>query len=460
MTEPADPDLRAPGYLAWGRVHRSRHRVLRPRFADQAAAAGGVAPNGEARLAFGRGRSYGDVCLNDGGTLIDMSGLDRILAFDPATGRLTCEAGLSLRDVLADVVRPAPDGGWWFPPVLPGTKFVTVGGAIANDVHGKNHHEAGSFGDHVVELELVRSTGETVVCSRDNHADLFRATIGGMGLTGLIVRATIRLVRAPGLLLDVEDVRMDDLDAFYALDAESRPAWPYTVAWVDCLATGRRLGRGVFTRARPIVHGPLTAGEARIGEPRLAVPVTPPVSPLNRTTLAAFNAAYARRLMGRRSVRRVRPYDPVFFPLDGIGGWNRLYGRAGFYQYQCVVPPDDAPAAVRALLGEIAAAGQGSFLAVLKTFGDRPAPGLMSFARPGTTLALDFPNKGAPTRALMDRLDAVVAEAGGRIYPAKDGRVTPEAFRRFFPAWADFAAFVDPGYGSDFWRRVAGGAGP
>ncbi|MEQ8968607.1 MAG: FAD-binding oxidoreductase [Azospirillaceae bacterium] len=448
-----------PGYLAWGRVHRSRHRVVRPRFAEEAARAGGDAPNGVARLAYGRGRSYGDVCLNDGGTLIDMSGLDRVVAFDPATGRLTCEAGLILRDILADLVRPAEGGGWWFPPVLPGTKFVTVGGAIANDVHGKNHHDAGSFGDHVLALDLVRSSGETLTCSPRENARLFRATIGGMGLTGLIVRATLQLARVPGLLLDVEDIRMDDLDAFYALDAESKAAWPYTVAWVDCLARGRRLGRGVFTRARPIAHGPLPESAARLGEPKLAVPVTPPVSPLNRVTLAAFNAAYARRLMGRRSVRRVRPYDPVFFPLDGIGGWNRLYGKAGFFQYQCVVPPAEAPAALRALLDEVARARQGSFLAVLKTFGDRPAPGLMSFARPGTTLALDFPNRGAATRALLDRLDAVVVEAGGRIYPAKDGRVAADAFRRFFPEWEAFAAHVDPGFSSDFWRRVTGGAG-
>lgn len=458
----AAPAAGSDRYLSWGRAHRFRHRVVVKPAHRAAAAAALAAHRGRCRfLAYGLGRSYGDSCLNEGEGLIDTGALDRFLAFDPETGVLTCEAGVTLAAILAHLAKPRPDGSAWFPPVTPGTRFVTVGGTIANDVHGKNHHRAGTFGRHVLALELLRSDGAVVTCAPEGpNPELFRATVGGLGLTGLILSATLRLKRVAGLALDVEDVRFEDLDEFYALARDSEADWDYTVAWIDCLARGGRIGRGIFTRANHVA-GPADDGAAAapppLRPPRLGVPLAPPVSPLNRWTLAAFNALYGcSKLKGRRSVHRRLPYPPVFYPLDGIGDWNRLYGARGFFQYQCVVPEAEAPAAIARLLGVIAEAGEGSFLAVLKTFSDVPSPGMLSFPRAGTTLALDFPNHGGRTRALLERLDAVTLAAGGRVYPAKDGRVSAAHFQAYYPTWREFAAYVDPGFSSSFWRRVSG----
>ncbi|SMF22073.1 FAD/FMN-containing dehydrogenase [Tistlia consotensis] len=437
--------------LAWGRAHPGGQEVLRPAWLEEAAALA-ADPDPLPRLGHGAGRSYGDEALSDGGRLIETTALDRFVAFDPATGRLTCEAGVLLHDILRQVRRwRGAEGGWWFPPVLPGTRFVTLGGAIANDVHGKNHHRRGTFGEHVVSLTLARSDGSLATCSAEQNPELFRATIGGLGLTGLILEATLQLMPAPGLWLECEEIPMADLAGFFALAEESEADWEYTAAWVDCRASGRALGRGVFGRARPLPGGEAPAPPEL---PRLAVPLAPPVSPLNRLTLGAFNALYGRRPgLGRGRLRRL-PYHRQLFPLDAVGGWNRLYGRAGFYQYQCVVPPPTARATIAALLGAVAAAGEGSFLAVLKTFGARAPAGLLSFPMPGATLALDFPNRGAKTLALLDRLDALVLEAGGRVYFAKDGRQGAEAFRRSYPLWQEFRRWIDPRFASALSRRL------
>jgi FAD/FMN-containing dehydrogenase len=448
-------------HLAWGRVHRFRHVVVRP--AHRAAAVAALVAGRDRRwLAYGCGRSYGDSCLNDGEGLIETGALDRFLAFDRTRGILTCEAGVTLAAILAHLARPEADGSAWFLPVTPGTRFVTVGGAIANDVHGKNHHHAGTFGRHVLSFDLVRSDGSVVTCTPGRNAALFRATIGGLGLTGLIVSATLQLARVPGLMVELEDIGFDRLEEFYRLAAESEAGYAHTVAWVDCLASRGRIGRGIFSRANHVAAPDGAGGSTPLGAPRrrqLRVPFAPPFSPLNRWTLGAFNALYRRaKLGGRHAVRRHLPYAPVFYPLDAIDGWNRMYGARGFFQYQCVIPAAAAPAAVAELLRVIAAAGTGSFLAVLKTFGSLPSPGMLSFPCAGTTLALDFPNRGAPTRALLERLDAITTAAGGRIYPAKDGRVTAARFQAYYPAWRAFAEHVDPGFSSSFWRRVSGPA--
>ena len=390
-------------------------------------------------LAWGNGRSYGDSCQNTDGTLLLTRGLDRFIAFDTATGVLRCEAGVTLGEILALCV---PRG--WFLPVTPGTQFATVGGAIANDVHGKNHHARGSFGDHVRSMHLRRSDGEYDVAPRD---PLFAATVGGLGLTGLVTDATLQLMPVDGPWMAVESLRFDTLDGFFALSAESS-AFEYSVAWIDCAARGRQLGRGHFLRAS---HAPRGAAGRLPGRP-LAMPVTPPVSLVNRLSLRAFNALYYHR-QRRPSVRSTQHYQPYFYPLDGIRDWNRMYGRRGFLQHQCVVPPTSARDAIPALLTEISRSGQGSFLAVLKEFGDRAAPGLLSFARPGTTLALDFP-RSAAAFALLDRLDAIVGEAGGALYPAKDARMSPQLFRAGFPALDAFVPHIDPAFSSSFWRRV------
>jgi FAD/FMN-containing dehydrogenase len=433
--------------LSWGRVLRARHAVARPQWSDELPAlVRDATAQGRKLLAVGLRRSYGDSGLNPDGAVIDMTGLDRAIAFDPATRLLRAEAGISFDALLRILV---PRG--FFLPVTPGTRFVTLGGAIANDVHGKNHHAAGTFGRWVRRIGLIRSDGSLVGLGRDDKTGLFAATIAGLGLTGIVAWAEIEVVPVPGPAMDVETIPFGSLDEFFSLAAESEEIFDYTVAWVDCLARGGDLGRGVFSRGRHAVAGPGVQRTRRAGP---GVPLDFPGFVLSHATIRAFNALYYA--LGRRNAGRATvPYGRFFYPLDAIGGWNRMYGRRGFYQYQSVVPPAAARDATKAMLEAISAAGEGSFLAVLKNFGHRPSPGLLSFPRAGATLALDFPNRGASTLALMARLDAIVREAGGRLYPAKDGRISPEMFRAGYPGWADFARHVDPAFSSSFWRRVA-----
>jgi FAD/FMN-containing dehydrogenase len=397
-------------------------------------------------LPRGNGRSYGDSCLNDQGTLLLTCGLDRYIQFDPVTGLLECESGVLLSEILDLAV---PQG--WFLPVTPGTKFVTVGGAIANDVHGKNHHRVGSFGHHVEGFELLRSDGSRRWCSSVEHADWFSATIGGLGLTGLITRARIRLRRVASPWMATEIIRFRNLSEFFQLSTQSESDHEYTVAWIDCVARGKALGRGLFSRANHAPANPECRPSARAR--RLQVPFTPPVSLINPLSLRAFNIAYYHKQRSDRTYA-VTHYDPFFYPLDGIGQWNRIYGPHGFLQYQCVVPPETATVTITQLVERIASSGTGSFLAVLKQFGAMPSLGMLSFPRPGATLALDFPNTGAATFALLDSLDDVVAKAGGAVYPAKDARMSGEHFRQYFQRWETFLPFVDPNFSSSFWRRV------
>jgi FAD/FMN-containing dehydrogenase len=402
---------------------------------------------GTTLLPYGLGRSYGDSCLNDGGTLVDASGLDRFIAFDPASGLLRCEAGVTHAGLIAEFV---PRG--WFPPVTPGTRWVTVGGSIANDIHGKNHHHAGSFGCHLSRFELLRSNGERLVCSPDEHGELFRATIGGLGLTGLITWAEIRLRRIPGPLIERESVKLGCLDEFFEQAAEHDARSEYTVAWIDCLARGKALGRGLFFHGE---HRAAAAddGGSTLSPSRLVVPLDAPQLLLSPPVLRAFNTLYYHRQL-RRRVRRAIPLGSFFYPLDSIRDWNRLYGKRGFMQHQSVVPHRDGKLAVGSLLRLIADAGLGSFLAVLKVLGERDSGGLLSFPRPGLTLALDFPNRGRSTFELLDRLDAIVREHGGRVYPAKDARMSSATFRDGYPRWEEFSRWIDPAFSSSFWRRV------
>lgn len=431
------------GLLAWGRVHRGRHRVAAPVWPGELDAAARATAAGGSTLARGLGRSYGDSGLNLGSGLVDMTGLDRMIDFDRTTGVLRADAGVSLDAVLRLAV---PAG--WFLPVTPGTRFVTLGGAVANDVHGKNHHVAGCFGRHVRRFALWRSDRGIVECAPDREDGLFAATIGGLGLTGILLWVEIALIPIVAAVMTVENDRFETLDDFFRMSDDSA-GWPYTVAWVDTLASGPRLGRGVFSRGRHADSGPLTGH--RPGGP--SVPVDAPGFLLNRWTVGAFNRLYHARPGSAH--HGPQPYDRFFYPLDRLRHWNRLYGPRGFYQWQGVVPPAVARDAVRTLLERIARSGEASFLAVLKNFGDLESPGLLSFPMEGTTLALDFPNRGARTLALLADLDRVVAEAGGRLYPAKDGRLPAEAFRHGYPAWRDIEARRDPMLLSSFWRRVA-----
>lgn len=395
-------------------------------------------------LAHGNGRSYGDSCTNAGGTLLHARGLDRFVAFDPVAGVLRCEAGVLFSEILDLVVSKG-----WFLPVTPGTKFITVGGAIANDVHGKNHHRAGTFGEHVNRFELLRSDGARVECSPTENQNLFRATVGGLGLTGVVTWAEFALQRIANPWMNVETLRFADIAEFLAISAESEHDHDYTVAWVDCAAHGSSLGRGLFMRANHASTD--VTGGPKAPRWRLSVPFTPPISPINRASLRAFNALYYR---WRRPPRRLCHYEPYFYPLDAVTGWNRIYGPRGFLQYQCVVPMPAAEASLTELLATIRHSGNGSFLAVLKVFGGRPAAGILSFPRAGATLALDFPNRGQPTLDLLERLDDVVVAAGGAVYPAKDGRLKRARFVRYFPDWGKILPHVDPQFSSGWWRRV------
>lgn len=426
---------------SWGRYPHTSQRLLS--LDDRHAP---LPPVEGTALPRGNGRSYGDSCLNDQGTLLLTRGLDRYIQFDPATGLLECEAGVLLSEILDLAV---PQG--WFLPVTPGTKFVTVGGAIANDVHGKNHHRVGSFGHQVEGFELLRSDGSRRWCTPAEHTDWFFATIGGLGLTGLVTHARLRLRRISSPWMATETLRFHHLSEFFELSARSEPDYEYTVAWIDCAARGSTLGRGLFSRAN---HAPANS-EHRPAAPsrRLQVPFTPPISLINRLSLRAFNAVYYHKQRIEHAYA-ITHYDPFFYPLDGIGHWNRIYGRRGFLQYQCVVPPDAAVSAVAQLVEQIAASGTGSFLAVMKQFGTQASLGMLSFPRAGTTLALDFPNTGMATFVLLDQLDEIVAQAGGAVYPAKDARMNGKRFRQYFPNWEAFLPFVDPNFSSSFWRRV------
>jgi FAD/FMN-containing dehydrogenase len=396
-------------------------------------------------LPFGNGRSYGDSCLAASDRVLHLLTLDRFVAVDWERGTVSAEAGVTLAGILAAAI---PHG--WFLSVTPGTQFATLGGAIANDVHGKNHHRRGTFGSHVRRLGLLRHGQEPLTCSAAENPDLYAATIGGLGLTGVITWAEIQLMPIRSTRIDTTVVRFGDVAEFFALSAELDPQHEYSVAWIDCLAKARRTGRGVFMVGDHAQHGGLRTAPQR----KLDVPVMPPISLVNALSLRAFNMAYWRAHPAQRTAKQV-DYEPFFYPLDRILHWNRIYGRRGFQQYQCVVPEAAAPAAIHELLQAVAASGQGSFLAVLKRCGATPSPGLLSFPLPGTSLALDFPHN-ADVPVLFGRLDAIVRQAGGRLYPAKDAHMRADDFRAGYPAWERLEALRDPALMSRFWQRVTG----
>ncbi len=398
-------------------------------------------------LASGNNCSYGDSALNDGGVVANLSSLDRFVGFDTGTGVIRCESGVTLGEIL----RATLPRGWGL-PVIPGTQFVTVAGAVAHDVHGKNHEVAGTFATCVREIVLWRSTDGLVTCSSEREPALFAATMAGMGLTGAIVEVELQLRRQASTELDVETIPFRGVDEFLDVAAVSRIGSEYTVAWVDGLARGRHLGRGIFFRANHAARD-MSVPQLPAARPRVAVPFDLPAFVLCSLSVRAFNAAYgAAHRAGRRRVGCA----PFFFPLDTVAGWNRIYGRRGFLQHQCVVPMAAAREAVSALLRDIADAGEASFLSVLKTFGARRSPGPLSFPREGVTLAMDFPMRGRSTLDLLERLDARVCDAGGAVYPAKDARMSAATFRRSFPRLDEFRLHVDPRFSSSLWRRVSG----
>lgn len=399
-------------------------------------------------LPHGLGRSYGDSCLNDGGALLCTEHLSRFISFDKEKALLRCEAGVSLAQIL-DLVVPLG----FFLPVTPGTKFVTVGGAIANDVHGKNHHVAGTFGCHVTQFELLRSDGERLLCSPEQNTTMFNATIGGLGLTGVILWAEFRLQPIPSPFIFQENIRFAHIDDYLEHSRESDTRFDYVVSWIDCASTGKNLGRGIF------MGGNFTHPEQHdlpsLPSPKsIPFPFQAPDFLLNKWSIKAFNELYYHKQYKKHSTHLVH-YNPFFYPLDAISNWNRMYGKGGFFQYQFVVPFNSARDVLHEVLQRTAKAGKASFLAVLKNFGDIASPGMLSFPFPGVTLAMDFKNEGGSTLRLMSDLDDIIRTAGGRLYPAKDARMTAEDFQQTYPAWKEFSSYIDPKFSSSFWRRVS-----
>lgn len=426
-------------YISWGRYPYREQKGVDLHWRPTSL------PSDEVFLPQGNARSYGDSCMLEGGNVLSTRFMRRFIGFDPDTGLIQCEAGVTLADIL-NVAEPQG----WFLPVTPGTKFATVGGALANDVHGKNHHVAGTFGCHVTRFELLRTDGSVRVCSPSENSEWFNATVGGLGITGFITWVEIQLKKVGNSAINAENIKYRNLSEFFELSQASEQDYEYTVAWVDCLASGDKLGRGHFSRgnhARPVQPRPSKPAMA------LSMPIDPPVSLVNSASLKAFNWLYYNRQI--EPVRyQTTHYDPFFYPLDHIHDWNRMYGPKGFLQYQCVIPMEHSHLAITELLHRIGHANYGSFLAVLKVFGEVASPGLISFPRPGTTLALDFPYRGNKTMQLFDQLDEVVVQAGGALYPAKDANMKAEHFRLFYPGANQLAKFKDPNITSSFWKRV------
>ena len=395
-------------------------------------------------LPVGMGRSYGDVCLLKDGNLLLTTAMNRLIEFDPETGLLTAEAGLTLAQILDFAV---PRG--FFLPVTPGTKYVTLGGAIANDIHGKNHHVAGTFGRHITQFELVRSDGSRRLCSPTENPDFFAATIGGLGLTGVITWATLRLKPIVSRKIDYEGIQFHGIDEFLDLTNQSKDI-EYTVSWIDCASTGKNFARGVFMQGdHSAKKGDLTPSP----RPKLVFPFDAPCFALNHLSVSLFNTAFFHKQIHKRVVAE-QDYEPFFYPLDKVLRWNRMYGKRGLLQFQYAIPWDHAKEGTIAILHEVAKSGLASFLAVLKAFGDVPSPGMMSFPKPGITLALDFPIKPDKSFPLFQRLADMTLEFGGRLYPAKDAAMTAPQFQAFYPQWQQFARYRDPMLTSSFWERV------
>jgi FAD/FMN-containing dehydrogenase len=395
-------------------------------------------------LPFGNGRSYGDSCLAATDHVLALRGLDRFLSVDWNTGVLRAEAGMTLGEVLALSI---PRG--WMLPVTPGTQFVTLGGALANDVHGKNHHVRGTFGRHVRRFSLLRSDAGPLECAPDEQTELFHASIGGLGLTGIVEWVEIQLMPVRSSRLAVHSLPFANLDEFLALSDELDSQHEYGVAWIDCLSSGASLGRGVYLSADHARDDEFSSPPRRVRK----VPFALPWSPVNRVTLKAFNELYYRRQLAKPRDAMV-DYRDYFYPLDSLLEWNRMYGRRGFQQYQFVVPEETARDALHAFLRAISSTGSGSFLAVLKRCGTLESPGLLSFPMPGISLALDFPQHDVKNRTLFTRLDAIVRDAGGRLYPAKDAHMSGADFRAAYPAWQALERLRDPALMSRFWQRT------
>ena len=413
----------------------------------------GLRPGAGSLIARGQGRSYGDAALNDNRHVLLTERVNRLLDFDVEQGVLHAEAGATLAGIL-DVIVPRG----WFLPVTPGTKFVSLGGCVAADVHGKNHHRDCSFGDHVLGLEMILADGNRTWCSPDENAELFRATVGGMGLTGIIGEVRLRLVPLVSTWMNVRHHAAANLEQLFGVLQDSALDDRYAVAWLDSMATGSELGRGVAMMAHHAQAEEIPAGLSAAEPGRSwSVPFDLPQWVLNRPGVSAFNDWYYRRQTEKREPFACN-YESYFYPLDSIGHWNRMYGKRGFLQYQCVIPEASAHEGVAHLLEMLARSSTLSFLAVLKRLGAEGS-GLLSFPLAGYTLALDLPIRDRELFALLDGLDDIVIRHGGRVYLAKDARLSAQSFRTMYPRyeeWLKVKHAVDPDgrFSSSLSRRL------
>ena len=423
---------------SWGRYPVQTCELERPeRYAE-------LKPHAASLIARGQGRSYGDAALNENGRVILTERVNRLLDFDSANGVLRSEAGVTLAEILDVIV---PQG--WFLPVTPGTKTISLGGAVAADVHGKNHHHDGSFGDYVLSMELILADGSQLTCSPDSNPAIFWATVGGMGLTGIIGEVTLRLVPVQSAYMMVKHHRATSLEQLFQQLQDPAVDDRYSVAWIDCLASGAQLGRGVAMCGHHASVGELPPEIVDLLTPKprrsVSIPFNFPAWVLNPLSISAFNSAYYRREGGKREPF-LTAYDPYFYPLDAISHWNRMYGKRGFVQYQCVIPDTFAFNGIKLLLEALSGSRRPSFLAVLKRLG-AASKGMLSFPMAGYTLALDLPIRDTGLFALLDKLDQIVLQHGGRVYLAKDARLSAESFRAMYPQyeeWLKIKTAIDP----------------
>lgn len=436
----------------WGRYPRAVNSVFEPATIDQA-----VPPADTRMIVRGQGRSYGDAAMSQDGLVMLSQRLDRFISFDETTGLLTAEAGATLAEVLRKFV---PRG--WFPSVVPGTKFVSLGGSVAADIHGKNHHRDGSIGSHVPRFEIRLADGSSKICTPKSEEELFWATVGGMGLTGILTEVTLELIPIESPFMIVQHHQARNLDESLKMFEDRAYDEHYTVAWMDCLAKGSSLGRGILIRGHHARQSELPEAfrkDDSLGLPRrnFNLKFGLPSWVLNSLSVALFNETYYRR-QGRRKEPFIQHYDNFFFPLDRIENWNRMYGKRGFLQYQCVLPAREATRSMQFLFEELARSRRPSFLSVLKRFG--PAnDGLLSFPLEGYTLTLDLPISDPSLFAFLDRLDEIVLSCGGRVYLAKDARLRAETFRAMYARlneWQRVKSRVDPEnrFDSDLARRL------
>ena len=422
---------------SWGGVKKSYSRMMNR-----------IKGSEKEILVTGSRLSYGDSCLNTDGNLYCNNSNNLIINFDPKSAVITVEAGITFEELLNYLV---PKG--FFLPVTPGTKFITVGGAIANDIHGKNHHQDGNFGHWVEELILQRSDGDILTCTKAQNSEYFYATIGGLGLTGYIKTCSFKVIPIKSSRIDQETIKFYSLKEFLKINQESQ-SYKYTVAWVDCFSADREGHlKGLYLRGNHSEDGGL---EVHSKSRWKVIPFNFPSWTLNIFTISIFNFAYFNKILKKVSRQKVH-YESFFYPLDSVRDWNKIYGENGLFQFQCVIPHHYAEEGLLEILKTIKVSGQGSFLAVLKTFGNVESLGLMSFPTEGLTLALDFPNRKESTFRLIKKLYQLVLKHNGRIYPAKDMLLSKEMFDEMYnQSILRFEQVRDKNYQSDWWKRVRG----